>query len=93
MEPIKHEQGIFYMEKEGQRIAEITYAPAGKGIINANHTYVSHELRGGGVAEQLLDTLADYARKENLKILPTCSYVVAKFSRGGKYDDVNALAK
>ncbi|MET1030630.1 GNAT family N-acetyltransferase [Domibacillus tundrae] len=93
MEPIKHEEGIFYMEKDGQRVAEITYAPAGDGKINANHTYVANELRGGGVAGQLLDALADYAREENLKILPTCSYVVAKFSRGGKYDDVNALAK
>ncbi|WP_046180242.1 GNAT family N-acetyltransferase [Domibacillus tundrae] len=93
MEPIKHEEGIFYMEKDGQRVAEITYAPAGDGKINANHTYVANELRGGGIAGQLLDALADYAREENLKILPTCSYVVAEFSRGGKYDDVNALAK
>lgn len=93
MEPIKHENGIFYMEKNGQRVAEITYVPAGEGKINANHTYVANELRGGGVAEQLLDALADYARKENLKIIPSCSYVVAKFARGGKYDDVNAQSK
>lgn len=93
MEPIKHEEGIFYMEQNGRRVAEITYVPAGDGTINANHTYVSNELRGGGVAGQLLDALVEYAREKNLKILPTCSYVVAKFSRGSKYEDVNALAK
>ncbi len=91
METIKHEEGIFFIEKEGKRVAEITYVPAGEKTINANHTYVSAELRGGGVAAQLLDALADYARENNLKIVPSCSYVVTKFSHGTKYDDVSAL--
>ncbi|SIP92626.1 hypothetical protein SAMN05443094_101188 [Domibacillus enclensis] len=81
------------MEKDGRRMAEITYAPAGDGKINANHTYVDHDLRGGGIAQALLDALADYAREQNVQIIPTCSYVVAKFSKSSKYNDVNALAK
>lgn len=90
METIKHEEGIFFIENEGRRVAEITYVPAGDGKINANHTYVSAELRGGGVAGKLLDALADYARENGLKIIPSCSYVVTRFSHGNKYDDVSA---
>jgi predicted GNAT family acetyltransferase len=91
METIQHKEGMFYIEKEGKRLGEITYVPAGEGKINANHTYVSEELRGGGVAGQLLSALVNYARDNNLKIIPTCSYVVAKFSRDSQYDDVSAL--
>lgn len=91
METIQHKEGMFYIEKEGKRVAEITYVPAGEGKINANHTYVSQELRGGGVAGQLLDALVTHARKNNLKIIPTCSYVVAKFSRDSQYNDVAVL--
>lgn len=93
MENIQHTEGMFYIEKSGSRVAEIAYAPAGEGKITAHHTYVSNELRGGGVAGQLLDALADYARENNLKIIPTCSYVAARFARGGKYDDVSALPR
>ncbi|OMP67316.1 GNAT family N-acetyltransferase [Domibacillus epiphyticus] len=82
---------MFYIEKEGRRVAEITYVPAGEGKINANHTYVSEELRGGGTAGQLLDALVGYARENDLKIVPTCSYVVAKFDRGREYDDVSVV--
>lgn len=91
MNEIKHKQGEFYMEENGRRLAEISYVPAGEGKINANHTFVDPSLRGGGVAEKLLDALSDYARENNLKIIPTCSYVVAKFARSDKYSDVNAL--
>ncbi|OAH52842.1 GNAT family acetyltransferase [Domibacillus aminovorans] len=91
METIQHKEGMFYIEKEGKRVAEITYVPAGEGKINANHTYVSEELRGGGVAGQLLDALVTYARENNLKIIPTCSYVMAKFSHGSQYNDMLVL--
>ncbi|OLN22466.1 GNAT family N-acetyltransferase [Domibacillus antri] len=91
MVEIQHKEGMFYIEKEGRRVAEITYVPAGEGKINANHTYVSEEMRGVGTAAQLLDALVGYARENDLKIIPTCSYVVAKFARGSQYDDVSAL--
>lgn len=89
METIQHKEGMFYIEREGKRIAEITYVPAGEGKINANHTYVSEKLRGGGVAGQLLDSLVAYARENKLKIIPTCSYVATKFSRDSQYNDVS----
>ena len=68
--------------------AEITYIPKGEGVIDANHTFVDPSLRGQGVARQLVDKLADFARDENLKIYPTCPYVVALFEKSTEYDDV-----
>ena len=55
-----------------------------------DHTYVSDELRGQGVAKKLLDEAANYARTNNLKMKPVCSYVVAAFEKSEAYDDVKA---
>lgn len=68
--------------------AEITYVSKGEGVIEANHTFVDPSLRGQGVARQLVDRLADFARDEHLKIHPTCPYVVALFEKSTEYDDV-----
>ena len=80
--------GEFYLDNaSGQRIAEISYVWQDAHTIVANHTWVDDSLRGQGVARQLLDRLAEFAREKQLKIIPTCSYVVVMFKR-----DRNAFA-
>ncbi|MDM1758754.1 MULTISPECIES: GNAT family N-acetyltransferase [Acinetobacter] len=82
-------QGEFFLENEqGQRIAEISYVWSGEDKIIANHTWVDDSLRGQGMARQLLDTLVDFARKKQLKIVPTCSYVDVMFRRDKSFADV-----
>ena len=71
------------------RLAEITWAER-DGVMIMDHTYVSDALRGQGVAKKLLDAAADYARTNNLKMKPLCSYVVAAFENSTAYDDVKA---
>ena len=79
----------FFLENEqGQRIAEISYVWSGEDKIIANHTWVDDSLRGQGMARQLLDTLVDFARKKQLKIVPTCSYVDVMFRRDKSFADV-----
>ena len=68
--------------------AEITFIPEEDGVINANHTFVDPSLRGQGVARQLVDCLAEYARVEQLKIRATCPYIVNLFEKSTEYDDV-----
>lgn len=41
-----------------------------------------------GVAKQLLDRLADYARENGYKMEAVCSYVVAAFEKSDAYNDV-----
>ncbi|WP_035446265.1 GNAT family N-acetyltransferase [Atopobacter phocae] len=87
---IKHEgQAFVYVNEEGQKLAELTYVSMGEQVINANHTFVDPSLRGQGIADQLFQALIEYARKEQVKIHPTCSYVVRKMS-DEIYQDVKA---
>ncbi|MGN7386451.1 GNAT family N-acetyltransferase [Sporosarcina sp. SAFN-015] len=79
----------FRNEKDGKMQAEITWTLLGD-VMVMDHTYVSEELRGGGVAKQLLDRAADYAREKGYKMEAVCSFVVSAFERLKDYDDVKA---
>ncbi|MGG0642353.1 GNAT family N-acetyltransferase [Sporosarcina gallistercoris] len=76
-------------EQDGRTLAEITWTLLGD-VMVMDHTFVSEELRGGGVAKKLLDRAADYARDNNLKMEAVCSYVVTAFNRYEEYNDVKA---
>ncbi|WP_431028237.1 GNAT family N-acetyltransferase [Lysinibacillus sp. LZ02] len=80
-------QHAFEYEQEGRRLAEITWVET-NGAMTMDHTYVSDELRGQGVAKKLLDEAANYARENNLKMKAVCSYVVAAFEKSTDYNDV-----
>ena len=67
-------------------LAELTYLKKGN-ILVANHTFVSEELRGQGIAENLFNEIVKYARDNNFKIDATCSYVVKKLDNE-KYNDI-----
>ena len=88
MEFIHEGKAFRHYNAAGEMDAEITYVSKGEGVIEANHTFVDPSLRGQGVARRLVDRLADFARDENLKIHPTCPYVVALFEKSTEYDDV-----
>ena len=79
---------MFYHGPEDNPLAKIIYKPAEDGVIIATSTVVDPSLRGQGIAKKLLDHLADFARQEDLKIRPECSYVVKAFERYSEYKDV-----
>lgn len=91
MDDIKQGHHKFYIgDSEESAIAYIKYIPKSEGLIVANSTFVDPSLRGQQIAKKLLDRLALFARSENLKIEPTCSYVVKAFERYAEYEDVKA---
>lgn len=47
-------------------------------------------LRGTGAAGAFMQTLAEHARAEGLKLAPRCSYAVAWLKRHSEYSDVVA---
>jgi predicted GNAT family acetyltransferase len=73
-------KGGFYIFDNENQIAEIEFSLAGK-VLDAYHTGVREELEGQGVAARLLNALVSYARDNEYKIVPSCSYVLAKFNR------------
>lgn len=54
------------------------------------HTLVPPELRGRGIAEQLVRTALAEARAEGFKVVPACSYVARFIKRHREYGDLLA---
>ncbi|WP_319205358.1 GNAT family N-acetyltransferase [uncultured Ilyobacter sp.] len=79
---------MFYIEKDGLIIAELTYVYGGEGKIAINHTYVEPEYRGDGLAQKLAVESIKYARENNFKIIPVCSFAVTFFRKHEEYADV-----
>ncbi len=82
--------GAYRAELPGAgRPAELTWRALGPLRI-ADHTFVPPEMRGGGVAQQLVEALVADARREGFKIVPQCSYVAAQFRRHPEWSDLLA---
>ncbi|WP_319370861.1 GNAT family N-acetyltransferase [uncultured Ilyobacter sp.] len=79
---------IFYIEKDGLVIAELTYVYGGEGKIAINHTYVEPEYRGSGLAKELALECVKYVRDKKYKIIPVCSFAVTFFKRHKEYEDI-----
>ncbi len=84
------ERGAFYLERNGVRIAEMTYQRNAAARVTIDHTEVDPSLRGQGIARRLLDAAVAWARQTGTKITPRCSYVVAEFARNKAIGDVLA---
>lgn len=54
------------------------------------HVEAENELRGSGAAGRFMQSLADHARAEHLKLAPRCGYAVAWHRRHRDYDDTLA---
>jgi len=76
-----HAQGTFFILDDQQCVAELTYYFIDEKTINANHTYVSETLRGQGVADKLYQALVAFIQENQLKLVPSCSYIAKKWQR------------
>ncbi|MBO6586176.1 MAG: N-acetyltransferase [Gracilimonas sp.] len=89
---IKHDtaetKGSFYIEREGKRVAEMTYSKAGPERIIIDHTEVADETRGEGLGKKLVYKAVEFARENNLKILPLCPFARSVFSKNPEIRDV-----
>ncbi|MGZ5105047.1 MAG: GNAT family N-acetyltransferase [Usitatibacter sp.] len=88
---IRHESrerdGAFFVERDGRRVAELTYHMMGADAM-VDHTWVDPKLRGKGDAARLVEAAVQWARREHVKLVPACSYVRAVFARKPEYADV-----
>ncbi len=91
MPEIKKGHNQFYIgDDEASAIAKVTYKDKDESTIIVDHTFVSEELRGQGIAGKLYKTITDYAREENKKIVPECSYIEAKMKHNKEDQDLLA---
>lgn len=81
-------KGIFYIEENGEKLAEMTYSKAGETLIIIDHTEVSEKLKGLGAGKELVRAAVDFARERSIKILPLCPFSKAVFDKKPEYGDV-----
>ena len=86
--------GAYRAELPGAgRAAELTWRLLGdaRGAVRiANHTFVPPEMRGRGIAQQLVEALVADARAAGFTIVPQCSYVETLFRRHPEWSDLLA---
>lgn len=81
-------KGAFFIDEDGEWIAELTYFKSGDCEITLDHTEVDDKLRGEGIASDLVAEAVKYARTEGLKIKATCPYAKKVLEKHPEYEDV-----
>lgn len=76
------------MEKEGERLAAMVYKMVGTQKMVIEHTEVDEKLKGHGVGVRLLEHLVEFARKDNIKVVPFCPFAKATFRKREDLQDV-----
>ncbi|NBW35927.1 MAG: N-acetyltransferase [Cytophagia bacterium] len=81
-------KGLFYIEIDHEKLAEMSYSKAGDQLIIIDHTEVDEKLKGKGAGKQLVQAAVDYARHHQIKILPLCPFAKSVFDKTSEYQDV-----
>ena len=69
--------------------AELTWRKRGEARV-ADHTFTPQDLRGRGIAAELVKALVADAREQDFKIVPQCPYVADKFDEHPEWSDLRA---
>ena len=81
-------RGAFFIEENGEWLAEMTYSREGARKMVIDHTEVDDSLKGKGIGKYLIEAAVHYARKNNLLIKPTCPFVKSVMEKDAEYEDV-----
>jgi predicted GNAT family acetyltransferase len=88
---VKHDEaaGKYYAVVDG-RESVCEYGRTGDGILTFWHTYVPPELRGKGIAEELVRQALEDVLARGSKVIPSCWYVRLYIDRHPKYQPLLA---
>lgn len=70
--------------------AYLSYAIIDDSTLNYNHTIVPKELGGRGLGTALVKHALDYAKENDKKVVPSCSFVASHINRCAEYQDLLA---
>ncbi len=81
-------EGKFFIVDDTEQVGEMV-VEIKKDLLTVFHTEVLPQAEGKGLAKKLLVAMTDYARLNNLKVIPFCPYVHLQFRRNPEtYADV-----
>lgn len=72
---------MFYAGPADAPLAKLAYKKPAPGSMVIEHTEVNNELQGEGVGLQLVAAAVDFARANQLKIVPVCSFAKSVFNK------------
>lgn len=81
-------KGAWFSEKNGERVAEMTFTRVNPKLVIIDHTEVSDSLKGQGAGRQLLDAAVAWARANDTKFIPLCPFAKAQFEKDPSIRDV-----
>src|SRR6186713_872993 len=85
--------GSFYYESNGHVLAEMVYSMSADNLMIIEHTDVADSLKGQGIGKKLLAKLVEYARANNIRVVPLCPFANATFKKMKEWQDVLASVK
>lgn len=71
----------FVLRIDGERLGSLDFARPEAGVLRIDYVEVAPELRGSGLGRQLVAAAVDWAREENLTVVPICGYARAVIAR------------
>mgnify|MGYP003583605250 FL=1 len=81
-------KGYFEAIEDGKEAGKMTYTWAGDSKFIIDHTEVSPDFNGKGVGKKLVMATVEYARANNLKIIPLCPFAKSVFDKVEEIRDV-----
>ena len=81
-------KGLFFVRGEKGTLAEMAYTMPSADKMIIEHTEVSEALKGQGAGAQLVHEAVEYARANNIKIIPLCPFANSVFKKKPEYADV-----
>lgn len=81
-------KGVFEVKDGKKTVAEMTYVWSSDTNFIIDHTEVSPSYQGQGLGKAMVDKAVEYARENEVTILPLCSFARSVFNRNPDYNDV-----
>ncbi|WP_291144753.1 GNAT family N-acetyltransferase [Flavobacterium sp. UBA7680] len=81
-------KGYFEAVEDGKEAGKMTYTWAGDSKFIIDHTEVSPDFNGKGVGKKLVMAAVEYARVNDVKIIPLCPFAKSVFNKVEEIRDV-----
>jgi uncharacterized protein len=81
-------KGYFVASDAEHEAGRMAYTYAGNSKIIIDHTEVNNSYRGQSIGKKLLMKIVEYARQNNIKIIPLCPFAKSVFEKMESIRDV-----
>ncbi len=88
LQKINEKNGFFYIDVNGIHEAMMTFVFAGADKIIIDHTEVKPGNEGKGFGKKMVVKAVEYARENNIKIIPLCPFAKSVFDKNPEFNDV-----